>query len=69
METNPNEPAFAIPNEAAGLTKREYFAVQMMTGSAFGMPFEFTGDGPKYAKEIAENAVRLADALIEALNA
>lgn len=47
-----------------GLTKREYFAAIALNGVESSNPME----EPLSIKEVAERAVKLADALIEALN-
>lgn len=68
MKTNPNDPSFSIDLELKdyqkfqmyGLTKREYFAAMAIQGMAYELDY----DEEVYAK----NAVKLADALIEALN-
>lgn len=76
METNENDLAFPFKNPNSwddgqkGLTKREYFAALAMQGIEASNPFETTegGNAPFNPKEIAERAVQLADALIQALN-
>lgn len=73
MKTEPNELAF--PHHAVwdndkpeigwidgGLTKREYFAAMAMQGFLTIVDKNFN------AKELAEPSVKMADALIEALN-
>lgn len=73
-----DEPAFPVeglegPNryvEHLGLTKREYFAARAMQGLIAGKSYEEAMF--KYKKEmktlIAEDAIKLADALMKALN-
>lgn len=69
QETYPDSCAFPFKHEsilgdtvAPGMTKREYFAVQIMAGFA-------AHDGePSWDDEAAEIAVDWADALIDALN-
>ena len=64
--TNPNEPVYPIQDcnlqFIPGLTKREYFAAMSMQG--------LCADPQRSGKHehYAEDAVRFADALIEALN-
>ena len=80
MITDPNEPIAPTSDDRGpvfnGLTKREYFAAQIMAGFA-ALPWDQlpTFTNPKTMKEeldldtIAADAVRRADALVKALNA
>lgn len=71
--TDPNAPAFSNDPDwllkakgyGSGLTKREYFAAMAMQGAEASMVNRW----PVPAKEVAEHAVILADALIAELNA
>jgi hypothetical protein len=80
MKTNPNDPA--QPNEQGivydlegnisnqsyvGLTKREHFAAMAMQGFLSGSIGTIT-PGNKTVTDISIYSVRIADALIEALN-
>ncbi len=76
MKTNPDEYAQVVvvgPGDdvvAKGLTKREYFASQAMVAvTALNLYDNEEDNGPVKLDEIAIDAVRLADYLIEALNA
>ena len=60
-DIEPNDPAFPSDTEW-GLTKREYFAALCLQGMADWTVIDST------RKSIAEDAVKYADALIEALN-
>lgn len=75
MKTNPNDSAFATQSVydemgqnqeqgSYGLTKREYFAAMAMQGICANPTTEIK----PYGKEIAVEAVLIADALIEQLN-
>jgi hypothetical protein len=61
METKPNESAFPIVDEAAGLTKREYFA---------GLALQGLLANPAYVDytTLETSAVEAAEKLIAALN-
>ena len=81
MKTNGNESAYPTQmwdeeqKEATwidgGLTKREYAAVTIASGlvsSGRYKPYDITKDAFRYFKlDVARDAVRIADALIEAL--
>ncbi len=59
-----NDPAYPTNGDyAPGLTKREYFAAATLQGIVANSYHRCLSD-----KEVAERAVSLADALIEALN-
>ena len=60
---NPNERAFPTPiaNTYKGLTVREYFAARAMQGMISRTSCSMTGTGYEF---VAENAVKMADALI-----
>ncbi|GAB2549701.1 hypothetical protein [Spirosoma aerophilum] len=61
-KTHGDEPAFVVPGEFDGLSKREYMATQFLAGMV-------AAKGPYYnANEVAGFAVEHADALINALN-
>ena len=70
-ETNPNESAFAkaafyhpeggIDSPQSGLTKREYFAAKALQGI-------LSDHTRSLGKDIAIDAVKMADHLIKALN-
>lgn len=84
MNTNPNDPAMPVHlniqlqgETFPGVTKREFFAAMAMQGLRAGTPIwhEQHRDGATHTasecwatKQIAEQSVRDADALIAALN-
>lgn len=72
MKTNPNELIFEsvavspqgdLVQSSNGLSKREYFAGQIISSAMFQVHYESFG-----YEECAEAAVKLADALIAELN-
>lgn len=64
----PDEPAFPTPygniTHKPGLTKREYFAIKILSGIVSNAELDPGSTGP----QLVNGAVILADALIEALN-
>jgi hypothetical protein len=65
MATNPNYPAFpGSENMSEGLNKREYFAACALTGLIAAQ----AGERDLGNSAAASRAVKLADALIDALN-
>lgn len=70
MKTNPNDSAFSNPrnmevgHDAAGLTKREYFAAIAMQGFISCQHYDFTVS----ADNCAKMSLEYADALIAELN-
>ena len=79
--TDPNDLAYPVvreydeqrgeyfsPSTEGGLTKREYFAAMAMQGILSG-PVELLREIGNKGEGVAENAVKVADVLIEALNA
>lgn len=65
ITTYPNEAAFGFDSYRTGMTKREYFAALAMQGYLSTYDKD-TAPGYEVA---AQQAVRYADALIDALNA
>lgn len=65
MNINPNDPAFPIKDEAAGLTIRQEFAKAAMQGLCADRHTSDTQGSPEM---IASMAAAVADALINELN-
>lgn len=68
--TNPNDPAFPCNvNATIGMSKREYFAAMAMKALWDSAPQDGGTTIHKLVPDaMARSAIRLADALIEALN-
>ena len=71
MKTKQNDSAFAKPNGEHGLTKREYFAAMSMQGLLTRVPNRLGNEtdlGVMESKRIAQEAVIMANELIQSLN-